>query len=215
VSLSASPPDGRRFLRPDELAFQFTTEPMLVRRYQEIYETEFRAVHHAMGYRTVEDEHDRRANVLIVRHGDACVGGTRLSYSVPGHRHPLPIEMGDFRLADHFPHLGGDDAHYGQVGRFCLLPEYRGGSVTREMLWHIHRRFAELGVRQVFATAPITNARAYMQNFAGMGLREPRLHQDIELPEYPMCEGLRFYLISVMIDWDRTMPAQSKEAEEA
>jgi hypothetical protein len=48
-----------------------------------------------------------------------------------------------------------------------------------------------------------------------MGLREPRLHQDIELPEYPMCEGLRFYLISVMIDWDRTMPAQSKEAEEA
>src|SRR6202042_3209916 len=99
-----------------------------------------------------------------------------------------------------FPHLKDDDAGYGQSARFCLLPQYRGGSITRQALWHIHQRLVELGVRQVFAKAPITNARAYMQNFAGMGLREPKLHYDIELPDYPMCDGIRFYLISVMID---------------
>jgi hypothetical protein len=129
------------------------------------------------------------------------VGGARLNINTPRQRHQLPMEIGNFRIKDHFPQLGTKQMSYGQIGRFCLLPEFRGGANTRMLFWHLYRRAAAVGLDLVFGTAPISNARLYRRTLmaASLGFK-PTIHFDIALPSYPMCEDLTFYLISVGVD---------------
>jgi len=201
---------GRRQKKQEDLVFEFTRDPGLLHQYHLIYEEQFRAVHSARNYRSIEDEHDRRGHVIIARHGNLCIGGARLSVRTPRQPHPLPIEMNDFRLEKHFPELDQKQLRYGQIGRICLLPQFRGGTATRIMMWHLYRKVVALGLDRVFGTATIANARVYRQNCLGMGLKDVKIHQSIELPPYPMCEEIRFYLISGSVD---KTPLQEHESE--
>ncbi len=193
----------RRFsrLRPIklELVYEFTKDPALLHQYHEIYEREFRTVHDANSYHTVEDDHDRRAHILVVRRGNFCVGGARINITSPRQPHPLPIEIGDFKIDDHFPQLRQKELSYGQLGRFCLLPEFRGGMITRMMFWHIHRKSVALGLSELFGTATKIGVRSYKRDCRAIGL-EAKIHPDIELPTYPMCDEIKFFLISAQLD---------------
>jgi len=187
--------------KKEELVFEFTRDPAMLHQYYRIYEDQFRAVHNAQRYEhTAEDEHDRRSHIIVARRGNLCVGGARLSVKTPRQPHLLPVEIDGFRLEDNFPHLKEKEMRYAQIGRFCLLPEFRGSSNTQMMLEHLYRKSVALGMDVVFGTAPLLNARVYMQNFSAMGLKGAKLHFDINLPDYPMCEEIKFYLISLTID---------------
>jgi predicted GNAT family N-acyltransferase len=191
---------GKARREQTELVFEFTRDPALLHQYHHIYEQQFKAVHKANRYRSTLDEHDRRSHFLVVRQGKQCVGGARLSIKTPRQPDLLPIEINGFRLEAHFPELGQKELRYAQIGRFCLLPDFRGGTATQLMLWHLYRKSVALGMDVVFGTAPLLNARVYMQNFIAMGLKQAKVHFDINLPDYPMCEEIKFYLISLAID---------------
>lgn len=178
------------------LTFEFTRDAALLRQYHAIYEREFRAVHNAP-YQHIEDEHDRRAHILVARRGDTCVGGARLSVKTPRRPDLLPIEMDGFRIENHFPYLG--QKSYGQLGRVCLLPELRDGTATRVMFWHIHRKAVALGLAELFGTATLVGTRTYKRHCRALGL-DAAIYLDIELPTYPMCDDLKFYLIKSTLD---------------
>ena len=182
---AAAPTTARSGRRPqdiEELEFEFTRDPDLLHQYHQIYEREFRIVQNADLYRhDGDDEHDQRGLNLVARRGGLCVGGFRMSVKTPEEPHPLPIEMGDFRLADHFPCLNERPIRCCQVGRLCLLPEFRGGDVTFELIRHITRKAVELKLEMFFATAPLLNARAYMKSCKAIGFTDVKIHFDIEL----------------------------------
>jgi len=191
----------RRAKKPQELVYEFTRDPGLVHQYHMIYEREFSAVHNAKyRYSSDDEEDDRHGHIVVIRQGNFCVGGARISVKTPRQTHPLPIEMNGFELEEHFPELKEKEMSYGQIGRFCLLPEFRGGDITNTLMWHLYRKVVALGLDEVFGTATIANARVYKQNCLAMGLKDVKIHRDIELPTYPMCEDIRFYLISGSVD---------------
>jgi hypothetical protein len=68
------------------------------------------------------------------------------------------------------------------------------------MMWHLYRKVVALELDEVFGTATIANARVYRQNCLVMGLKNVQIHTDIDLPVYPMCEEIKFYLISGSVD---------------
>ncbi len=130
-----------------------------------------------------------------MRQGETCVGGARLSVRSAGDRFPLPIEMDGFALEDHFPHLKGRRLTYGQIGRLCLLPEFRGGLVTRAMFLYLHEQVNLLEIAEVFGTATATMARLHSRTLTGIGLRDVTIRCDIKLPSYPMSAGTKFLLL--------------------
>jgi hypothetical protein len=186
--------------KQEGLVFEFTRDPALLGQFYRIYENEFKAVLKADYHHADSDKHDRDGHFLIVRRENLCVGGARLSVKTPQHLDLLPIEMGDFRIENYFPHLRQKQMRYGQIGRLCLLPEFRGGAITRMMFWHFFRKVVALDLDVIFATAPLVIARGHMRHFVAMGLTEAKIHHDITLPLYPMCEEIRFYLVSVVVD---------------
>jgi hypothetical protein len=179
----------------DGLTFEFTGNARLRQDYLAIYEREFRLSHDAPDYRSIEDEHELRARTCVVRAGGRCVGGARLSITTAEEPHPLPIEMDRFRLADYFPRLRASGARYGQVGRMCLLPEFRGGQITRRLLACMHQEIVALDLYEIFGTCTPAHARAYKISCITMGLKRVRIYADIALPAYPMCERQPFVLI--------------------
>ena len=187
--------------KQEDIVFEFTKDPGLLHQFHHIYEDQFRSVHNALRYQHSEqDEHDARGHVIIARRGNFCVGGARLSIKTPRQPHLMPIEIDGFRLDHHFPELTQKEMRYAQIGRFCLLPEFRGGNATQILLWHLYRKSVALGMDVVFGTAPILNARVYMQNFSAMGLKTAKMHTNVTLPLYPMCEEIKFHLISLTIE---------------
>jgi predicted GNAT family N-acyltransferase len=179
------------------LTFEFTRDPGLLQQYRVIYEREFQAVQNAPQYRAISEEHDRNSHFLIIRQGNMCVGGARLTTKSPRQPHLLPVEMGDFRIEKHFPHM--QNKTYGQIGRVCLLPEFRGGDVTKQMFEHFKRKAVALGWEVTFATAPLLNARNNTKLCRAVGL-ETKIHFDIDIPLYPMCEEVKMYFMTISVN---------------
>jgi len=186
--------------RCSDLRFEFTTDPRLLGQYREMYERECRVAFHIPGFREAETMHDRKAHILIVRHGDQCVGGGRFSVRTPEQLDPLPLELDGFRLEDHFPELASGQLSYGEFSRLVLLPEFRGGDITLEMWRHFHRKCVALNVAMVYAAAPLANLRAYRKNTLAIGLKDTVIHRGIEIPPYPSREYVKDYLLSIVIE---------------
>lgn len=179
------------------LQLEFTRDPELIQEYQRIYEAEFRAVHGAMNYCCDADKLSPLDQVLIVKSNGRCVGGARLSVKSPKKPDLLPVETESFRLEDVFPVLRWREMKYGQIGRFCLLPEFRGGATTRLMLQRLYQKGVAQNIHVIFGTAPLLNAKMYVRGFTALGYHNvAHLHDDVTLPDYPMCEGIHFYLMS-------------------
>ena len=179
------------------LVFEVTSDRTLLNQYFAIYEERFRTIHKAHAYRhDPHDEDDRRSSILVARLGDLCVGGARLTIKTPEVRHPLPMEIDDFRVEERLPQLVNPATRYGQIGRICLAQEFAGDDATRVLLAHLYRKVIELDLAVIFGTAPMLNARAYRKHCVAMGLTGVTIHYDLPLPSYPMCDRLRFYLVS-------------------
>ena len=116
----------------------------------------------------------------------------------------LPIEMDGFRLEALFPALRGK--RYGQIGHVCLAPEFRGGTVMREMFGRLHLEAWSLGLSDIFGTAVMVNARAYRCACHSLGLRSTQI-LDVALPRYPMCGALPFHLFHIEVDVPPTSDA--------
>lgn len=190
---------GRKPRKAPALTFEFTRDPALLHQYFRLYESECRVVD-IPEFRRAEEEYNKRGYFLVVRQGNHCVGGARISVSSPRHPMKLPMEIGSFRLSQVFAELKTREMTYAELSRLVLLPEFRNGVVTREMFYHFYRKSLALGVQMMFAACPISNARMYRVNCKAVGLEQTLIHTGVELPPYPTFEEVKDYLISAVIE---------------
>lgn len=190
---------NRRNLFNKELVFEFTRDPGLLGQYYNLRKNEFDAVL-GVNYINGESDCDRDGHIMVVRIGNFCVGGARLNIKSPRRPNLLPMEIKDFRLEKHFPYLQHKQMSYGQVSGVAILPEFRFGDVSREMLRRIINKSVAMNLHMLFAICPLINSRLYKQEFVGLGWKETKIHLGIELPSYPTLEEVKLYLMSSVID---------------
>jgi hypothetical protein len=181
------------------LAYEFTRDPALLHQYRELYESECRVVSLPSFY-AAENDYNQKSHILVVRQGKLCVGGGRLSVRTPRQPNSLPLEINGFRLRDYFPELEQKQMRYGELSRLVILPDFRTGDVTREIFRNMYRKSLALDLDMVYAAAPLVNVRSYKNQCLAVGLKEPRVHLDIEVPPYPGHEEVKDYLFSVVVE---------------
>lgn len=193
---------ARRYSRNPhpELTFEFTRDPGLLHQYYKIRENEFNNVLGLIDYSGAENEYDRSGHIMVVRRGSFCVGGARINVKTPRMPHLLPVEMNGFRLENYFSRLKYKQLSYGQACTFSLLPEFRGGDISREMVKHVCYKAAALNLSVLFGACPILNARLYKQACVSIGLTGTAMHPDIALPVHKHMEHIHLYLISIPLD---------------
>jgi len=191
---------GRPAKKLEELTFEFTRDPALLHQYRNLYESECRVVFEIPQFRDAEEEYNHKSYILIARQGKLCVGGGRLTVSTPRKPQSLPLEINNFRLRDHFPSLEQKQMRYGELSRLVLLPEFRTGSITRQLFRGMYRKSLALDLDMVFAAAPLVNVRTYRQHCLAIGLKEAKVHLDVQVPPYPTFEEVKDYLFSVVVD---------------
>ncbi len=181
------------------LTFEFSRDPALLHQYFRLYESECRVVD-VPQFCNAEEEYNRKGHIIVVRKGNQCIGGARISVRSPRNPAPLPLEIGNFRLDSLFPELCAKEMHYAELSRLVLLPEFRTGDITRELFYHFYRKSLAIGIHMMFAAAPLSNARMYRVNCKAVGLRQTTIHTEIDLPPYPGFEDVKDYLISAVIE---------------
>lgn len=189
----------RRRQQP-ELVYEFTRDPGLLHQYYRIRADEYKAVYGFNNYPSTETKYDRNGHVIVARVGNFCVGGARIDIKTPRRPRLLPMEIEDFRLENHFTELRYKQVSYGQASGFALLPEFRGGDVSREIVKRGCSKAAALNLSVLFAVCPILNSRLYKQDCKAIGLKDTKIHFDIELPVYPHLKEAKHYLLSIPID---------------
>jgi len=211
---------GRLKKKHEDIVFEFTRDPALLHQYFELCQTECRMVQQFI---PAEEEYNRIGNIMVVRKGNFCLGGARLSSRTPRKTKSLPMEIEGFSLNKQFLDLESKQLNYGELSRLVLLPEFRTGDITRQMFFHLYRKSVALGLSFVFAAAPKLNVRTYRQHFLAIGLKETKIYYDIVIPPYPGFQEVKDYLFSVTIDesfipvMQNTIPAEAaiKCVEEA
>lgn len=188
----------RRYRRkqPPDLVYEFTRDPGLLHQYYQIREQEFISVLGTYSYSGKETEHDRNGQVLVIRQGNFCIGGVRFNVKSPRKPALLPLEIDDFRIENHFPHLHLHELTYGQLGMFAVLPEFRRMEISREVFKRMFKKAEALNIKTLFCVSPMINSRLYRQDCIALGM-ETRIHTDIELPVYPTLEEVKLYLLSI------------------
>lgn len=78
------------------ISFEFSDDPVLLTEYFSIREECFRRDLDLPGFNGQRDAYDTPGSILIMRDGDACIGGIRLTGCHVGEG--LPVESGGFRL---------------------------------------------------------------------------------------------------------------------
>ena len=181
----------------ENLIFEFTKEKDLLAQYYQIREQEFKLVYGVNYYNGEETDFDRKGEILIARKENQCVGGLRL-FVPQNSTEKLPLEINNFCLKEYFPELKKEIV-YGQTSFLTLLPEFRGGFVTNKLFYHLREKVINLKIDIIFSIAPISNARLYRQHALKMGFKNIKIHRNIDLPDYPMYEDIKHYLISLKI----------------
>jgi hypothetical protein len=194
ISTSTTAVPGLWPQRQEELVYEFTKEPSLLRQYYSLYQQECRIVNDPKS-RAADEDHFRRAHILIARTGGKCIGGGRLSICSNQQPKPLPMETDHFRVADYFPALKEPGIRYGEVSRLVLLPEFRHGRATLEMWKRFRDRVVDLELDVTYAAAPLINLRAYRKQCHSIGL-DAKIHMDVVLPPDPGFEQITDYLLS-------------------
>lgn len=194
-----------------KLTFEFTHDLNLIHQHILLYAHELRSIHVPD---MVEEEYVRSSIIevksvlldnestffLIAHTGGRCIGGAWVSVSTPKKPTRLPLEIGDYRLVEHFPELRKSGLSYCLVSKFVLLPEFRTNNVKHQMMLRLRRKIAELGVDVVFACSPKANARLYRRICAEMGLERVKIHYGIPVPRFSLFEKVTIHIQSVVVD---------------
>ncbi len=189
----------KTLFQKNDIVFEFTRDPALLHQYYKLRDLENLSVYGVKGS-SEETEYDRNGHIMVARIGNFCIGGARINVKTPRKPRLLPLEIGDFRIEEYFPHLHYKQLSYGQACMFALLPEFAGGDVSREMIKRICSKAAALNFSMLFGTCPILNARLYKQGCISIGLKNTEIRYDIELPLYPSLEEIKLYLLSIPLE---------------
>jgi hypothetical protein len=190
-----------------EVVIEYSEDPRLHEAHQRLYADRFRREHGAVRYQYLPEVRSEPCGyVLIARVGNEVVGGLRLSVKSPSNSARLPLEIGGFELTRVFPDLK-NMAPYCQASRFVLADPYAGSDLVDLLILGLERGMRNLGATSLFAVAPMSNARLYRRRCRVHGVSAFNILKDVELPIFPMCEGIRLHLLRA--DLDRGVPMPS------
>jgi len=191
---------GKPSKKRNEWVFEFTRDPGLLHQYHLICQREAEKAFDDVSYLADKKADDRRDSILIVRRGNFCVGGARISTKSPRQPYPLPLEIDGFAIAEHFPVWEQQQKRYGQISGFCLLEEFRSVDIEHRMLQQLYRKMVALNLNVIFTLSEATDTQTNSWNYTAMGLNDVKIHQDINLSVYPPYAGRSLCLMSGEID---------------
>ncbi|MCW8884475.1 MAG: GNAT family N-acetyltransferase [Motiliproteus sp.] len=178
-----------------EVCFELTTDPALLQQYYEIRQECFRRELGVRSFDGGEDSYDLTGDILIVRDGDRCVGGVRLTGSTANNPYLLPMECNGFLVLKQFPQIAKSGKGYCQFTRLALLPEYRSMDVMRRLTDAMINVAIDKGYSYVFSISGLNRCRLYRRFFQNAGYDNEILN-DVSLKIESGFQGLE-HLLSV------------------
>jgi hypothetical protein len=186
-----------RYAKPKKsvqpLVYEFTRDPGYLHQYYVLRERMYAQVLGLKSFSGEEDEYDRQSHILILRRGNMCVGGARLTVKGPRQTGYLPMEEKGFVLSEIIPEIAQKELKYSEVSRLAVLSEFSGNEVTKHMFWHLNRKRMALGVPYVFCIASPIQVRLYRRHATSVGIDFSVLNH-IQVPDKPIYEGIKMCL---------------------
>jgi len=118
-----------------ELLYEFTKDPEKLKQYYLIRERCYKEVWGLKIFSGAEDEFDRKGHILVVRNKDRVIGGGRLVMRLAGSSDRLPLETDNLLLEEALHEFDIEGKIFGELGRFALESEFRGGKLATIFLY--------------------------------------------------------------------------------
>lgn len=163
------------------ITFEFSKQDGLLEQYYWLREECFRKELGLNAFNGAEDVYDQTGNILIIRDGDTCVGGVRITGCSLFSQSLTPLENKGLNITQVLPQLDLPLAPYCQHERLVLRPEYRQTDVFRAVCKAIMRGCASLGYHYAFNVTGLKRARLYKRVHSNLGY-DYKIYDHINMP---------------------------------
>lgn len=163
------------------ITFEFTKCESMLEQYYWLREECFRRELGVQDFNGAEDEHDQNGKILIVRDGQTCVGGVRITGCSLFGQSLMPLEQHGLDISQLLPQLSLPLAPYCQWERLVLRPEYRGIDMLKGVCKALIRGCASLGYHYAFNVTGIKRARLYKRIHSALGF-DYKIYNKLDMP---------------------------------
>ena len=163
------------------IIFEFSKQEDLLKQYYKLREECFRNELGLDAFDGTEDKYDKNGKILIVRDGQTCVGGVRITGCFLFGESLMPLEQKGLDISQILPRLSLSLAPYCQWERLVLRPEYRGMDMLRGVCKALIRGCASLGYHYAFNVTGIKRARLYKRIHSSLGF-DYEIYNQLEMP---------------------------------
>ncbi|MEH6626405.1 MAG: GNAT family N-acyltransferase [Motiliproteus sp.] len=177
------------------ISFEISKDPVLLERYYNIREECFRRELGVRSFDGGEDVFDLTGKILIVKDGELCIGGARLSSSTSTNPGLLPMEKNGFLILREFPEIAHSNKGYCQWTRLALLPEYRTTTMLRMMTQVMINEVINQGYSYSFGISGLNRSRLYRRLHQAAGYNY-EIRRDVKIQEEGAFAGLE-HLLSI------------------
>lgn len=134
------------------------------------------------------DMQDEDSEIMVARLGNHVIAGARLTFSMPTHRRPLPMETLGFGMERVVQDLSVSRLRYAEISRLVMLPEFEGSAHAIEFVRHIIKYCTTKKVSVAFSLLPLPVAERCKKALALFGLNWS-LRSDMMAPQDASYEG--------------------------
>jgi len=163
------------------ITFEFSKCDQMLEQYYWLREECFRKELGLEAFDGAEDIYDQNGKILIVRDGDTCVGGVRITGCSLFGQSLMPLEQKGLDITQMLPQLALPLAPYCQWERLVLRPEYRGIDMLRGICQALIRGCASLGYHYAFNVTGIKRARLYKRVHSNLGY-DYEIYNQLKMP---------------------------------
>lgn len=163
------------------ITFEFSKCDNMLEQYYWLREECFRKELGLKAFDGAEDIYDQNGKILIVRDGNTCVGGVRITGCSLFSQSLMPLEQKGLNITQMLPQLTLPLAPYCQWERLVLRPEYRGIDMLRGICRALIRGCASLGYHYAFNVTGIKRARLYKRVHSNLGY-DYEIYNQLKMP---------------------------------
>ena len=163
------------------ITFEFSKQDDFLERYYLLREECFRKELGLDAFDGAEDVYDQAGDILIVRDGDTCVGGVRITGCALSGQNMMPLEQKGLDMAQVLPQLSLPLGPCCQPERFVLQPEYRSTDMLRGICTAVIRGCASLGYHYALNVTGIKRARLYKRVHSTLGY-DYEIYDQVRMP---------------------------------
>lgn len=117
-----------------------------------------------------QDKYDEISDMMLVVENNKCIGGARLTSSVPHKRIPLPTESKNFNFEDTLPELPLKHCGYAEIHRFVLEPSIRAMGFLENLIWCAYLWCVEQKISYLISPSIALRTRIYKKACEKLGL---------------------------------------------